>query len=926
MNKFTLSITIFFLLTSLFALPVYARTWTETTFADFADGKFDAGGNIFASADGKLKLTGQQWDLNNDGFLDIVFSNARDDKSYQINSYIYWGSAGGFSSGNKTELPTQGSYGNSVADLNGDGFLDIVFSNRMGVTSSNTNSVIYWGSVSGFSSGNKTELPTHGAYTNSIADLNGDGFLDIVFSNQDDVTSYNINSVIYWGSASGFSSGNKTELPTHGGVGSSVADLNGDGFLDIVFNNAYDGTSFNINSVIYWGSASGFSSGNKTELPTHDGAGSSVADLNGDGFLDIVFSNSFDGTSRNINSVIYWGSAGGFSSGNKTELPSIAAMGNSVADLNGDSFLDIVFSNMWDGKSYNINSVIYWGSAGGFSSGNKTELPTRGAIGNSVADLNSDGFLDIVFCNYYDDKSHNINSVIYWGSASGFSSGNKTELPTHGAYLSTTKDLGDAYTRLPEFVYISSAYDTGAASHLGALSWVAQIPPLSGNEVGVQFQIRTADTKETLTKASWYGPTGTKDRYTVSGTPINPIHSGGRWVQYRAFLKTNYANTPILDSVSIDIPTITAVIKAPAQNAYVRGVISVKGTANVGSGRTLQSWILDKARGENPDSGYLPLTVANQPVQDAELAQWDTTKEADGVYTLRLRVSDTEAVTVSDSVVVTVDNTVPPAPSVTINTQGVTGNYTRNKAILIFSGTAEPNVNVQSAKLLDQTDAPIADVKASLKADAAGNLSGSYTLGDLSGITSLKLSAIVQDRAGNSSKTGVSNSLTVDNEKPKISLLNPADFAYFNKAPIPFSGTASAALSGIAKVEINTGGGWVTVTGNVNWTYSFNPPIEDSLYIVQAKATDKAGNEEVTKSITVNYLTALPSANILQPADNATVSGTVQIYGTAEDIDTVLSDFSWLLEYAPGADATSGWKVISPHTHQVKRFFPIPLP
>jgi hypothetical protein len=565
-----------FVLTSLFALPVYAGTWTETTFADFADGGFDAGGNIFASPDlpaalaaqagGKLTLTGQQWDLNNDGFLDIVFSNNHDDTwSYNINSVIYWGSASGFTSGNKTELPTHGAYDNSVADLNGDGFLDIVFSNGYDGTSRNINSVIYWGSASGFSSDNKTELPTIGAKGNSVADLNGDGFLDIVFSNHYDGTSLNINSVVYWGSASGFTSGNKTELPTHGTECNSVADLNGDGFLDIVFNNNGDGASPNINSIIYWGSASGFSSDNKAELPTHGACGNSVADLNGDGFLDIVFSNNYDGTSRNINSVIYWGSASGFSSANKTELPTIGAIGNSVADLNGDGFLDIVFSN-----ASNTSSYIYWGSASGFSSANKTELPTF-ACGNSVADLNGDGFLDIVFSNHYDGTSFNINSVIYWGSASGFSSDNKMELPTHGAAYSTTKDLGDAYTRLPEFVYVSSAYDTGAASNFGSISWVAQTP----EGTYVQFQIRTADTQEALTEALWYGPTGTSNRYTVSGTSINPIHSGGRWVQYRVFLGTNYANAPILDSVTIDYTG-----GVPAYYAVIAGVADYPGTGN----------------------------------------------------------------------------------------------------------------------------------------------------------------------------------------------------------------------------------------------------------------------------------------------------------------------------------------------------------
>jgi hypothetical protein len=618
-----------FVLTSLFALPVYAGpalersegTWTETTFADFADGGFDAGGNIVASPDGNLTLTGQQWDLNNDGFLDIVFCNGYDGTSPNINSYIYWGSASGFSIGNKTELPTHGACSNSVADLNGDGFIDIVFSNGHDGTSYNTNSVVYWGSAIGFSSGDKTELPTHGAFDNSVADLNGDGFLDIVFCNNYDDTSGNINSVIYWGSASGFSSGDKMELPTHQAGGSSVADLNGDGFLDIVFSNNHDGTSHNTDSFIYWGSAIGFSSSNKTELPTHGAVGNSVADLNSDGFLDIVFSNIYDGTSYNTDSFIYWGSAGGFSSDNKTELPTHGAYGNSVADLNSDGFLDIVFSNEYDGTSVNINSYIYWGSAGGFSSGNKTELPTHNAISNSVADLNGDGFLDIVFSNMYDGTSYNINSYIYWGSANGFSSGNKIELPTHGAHLSTTKDLGDAYTRLPEFVYISSAYDTGAASSFGALSWVATppIPPVDGGEqVGVQFQIRTADTQEALTEALWYGPTGTSDRYTVSGTAINPIHSGDRWAQYRVFLGTNYASTPILDSVAIDYTTYDTTPPSAVTNLSIYSIKSDSVTLN---------WTAPGDDGNEGTATTYDVRYSKEPITDAN---WDGATQCDG--------------------------------------------------------------------------------------------------------------------------------------------------------------------------------------------------------------------------------------------------------------------------------------------------------
>jgi len=390
---------------------------------------------LFEAVSGNWTRAGDKWkehfdqrDLNGDGYLDIVVSNHYN-PSYTINSYVFWGSASGYSSESKTELPTMGAMGSSTADLNDDGYPDIVFSNfQKDDTTYSIDSYIYWGSASGYSSASRTGLPTHGAYANSIADLNGDGYLDIVFSNGNDGSSCNINSYIYWGSASGYSSASRAELPTHGTSGNSIADLNGDGYLDIVFSNGYNGISFNINSYVYWGSASGFSSESKTELPTHGAHGNSIADLNDDSYLDIVFSNSFDGSSVSINSYIYWGSANGFSSANKTELPTVGVDGNSIADLNNDGYPDIVFSNYYSYEGY-----IYWGSASGYSAANRTNLDTRSPKGNAIADLNGDGFLDIVFSNHY-ASSHNTDTYVYWGSSTGFSSGRRTDLATHGAY------------------------------------------------------------------------------------------------------------------------------------------------------------------------------------------------------------------------------------------------------------------------------------------------------------------------------------------------------------------------------------------------------------------------------------------------------------------------------------------------------------
>ncbi len=370
------------------------------------------------------------YDLNSDGYDDIVVSNYRNATSFTINSYIYWGDESN-SYSSKTELSTLGSRDNSVADLNGDGYMDIVFSNfRDDTTSFSVNSYIYWGDATA-SYSSKTELVTQGCIGNSVGDLNGDGYLDIVFCNYQTQTTKNLNSYIYWGDESS-SYSSRTELPTVGAVKTSLSDLNGDGYLDIVFSNYRDDNSnFTINSYVYWGDESA-SYSSKTELPTIGAFGNSVADLNADGYLDIVFPNLRDLDNYQLNSYIYWGDASG-SFDTKTELPTIGGRDSTLVDLNADGYMDIVFSNFRDVNNYLINSYIYFGdSTGSYST--MLELPTMGAGENTVADLDNDGYLDIIFANYYDSNSFNTNSYIYWGD--------ETYLYTTRSEIATVAALG----------------------------------------------------------------------------------------------------------------------------------------------------------------------------------------------------------------------------------------------------------------------------------------------------------------------------------------------------------------------------------------------------------------------------------------------------------------------------------------------------
>jgi len=101
-------------------------------------------------------------------------------------------------------------------------------------------------------------------------------------------------------------------------------------------------------------------------------------------------------TTYALNSYVYWGSSTGFSVSNRLELPTLGSYGNSVADLNGDGWPEIVFSSHYNGITHAINSMIYWNTSGTFTISDRTELPTLGATSNCIGDLNLDGYPDLV--------------------------------------------------------------------------------------------------------------------------------------------------------------------------------------------------------------------------------------------------------------------------------------------------------------------------------------------------------------------------------------------------------------------------------------------------------------------------------------------------------------------------------------------------
>lgn len=544
-------------------------------------------------------------DLNGDGYNDLVLANYASDGFFDTQSYIYWGGPKGLRTDHRSELPTSGATGVEIADLNGDGRKDVVVVNKIegvsypgGTTASTaelgpTTSWVYWGDDQGeFSADRRLGLPTirnadstlqcdfniddhvdlmipHGLPTTVIfwgadrglsadrqtrlqdapagygraADFNRDGYLDVF-----------LNSEVIYGQKSGFSKTNRFAL-SPGGQALSLADFNDDGWLDIVL-------PHHDRVTLFWNSPTGFDNDRTTilSIPGKDASTAEVADFNRDGHLDIVVVNQVDerkpigpgeapvhGGNPFTESYVYFGGPDGFAPSRSISLPTVGSIDCVAADLNSDGYVDLFFTSYIAGIHRHFPGYIYWNGPEGFDVAKRTSIPANSGCGTFAADCNLDGYQDLVIANHTKVGNHRSTLWVYWGSANGYSTSNRTELPAAGPHYFTLADIGNVYDRSSEYKYISSPFDSRGAS-FEEISWAARTP----FRTAIEFEIRTAATEEALRSAPWKGPSGPGSRYQQSGSRIQRMPTNHRWIQFKATLiSPNSTNTPVLDSVSI---------------------------------------------------------------------------------------------------------------------------------------------------------------------------------------------------------------------------------------------------------------------------------------------------------------------------------------------------------------------------------------
>lgn len=323
------------------------------------------------------------WDVNQDGWLDVVVVDGQSNQA----AYLLGNGQGSFGPPQMTSFPAQVSVG-VLADVDLDGNIDLVTNNTLYPGDGNG------GFMAGIAFQNNDGQNAGAVSSNSVAvaDVNGDGFLDVVTANGN------------WNTVSVFLNQGGRQLVEDGAsfwsgnepVAVAIADVNWDGNPDLVVVNAAES-----DVSVFLGNGNGTFVAPRMEFAIGGSPSATpvLTDFNGDGDVDVLVSNNQssivlalgngDGTLQAdavTNIVMPPGSSN-----------SGGAISTASADFNGDGIPDFVIGQ--SSASTALGLVVFLGESNG-SLGKGVIYAQDDTLSYvAVGDLYQDGKADIVASN-----------------------------------------------------------------------------------------------------------------------------------------------------------------------------------------------------------------------------------------------------------------------------------------------------------------------------------------------------------------------------------------------------------------------------------------------------------------------------------------------------------------------------------------------
>lgn len=329
-------------------------------------------------------------DVNGDGKPDIVLAKGR---HWPLVDRVLIGDGhGGFTAAYDLGTASDRSYSGHLVDLDGDGDLDVVISNDRDPK------LVYLNDGAGhFSAGSHYGQPDWPTRNATIADLNADGRPDIVVANRTGEKPGA--SYICFNKGRGEFDSNCEKFATESATTITAADVTGDGLPDLIVPHRDGGQSH----VYVNGGTGTFTGAARIPFgpPTAHIRMSAAADLNSDGRQDLVAIDEETGV------AIYFGEAGNrLSAAVPIGLGEKSPYALALGDLDGNGTTDLVVGYVQarpavffnDGTGRQFTPVPFGDDKGT-------------AYGIAIGDVDQDGRLDIAMA-----RSEAPN-VLYFGSA-----------------------------------------------------------------------------------------------------------------------------------------------------------------------------------------------------------------------------------------------------------------------------------------------------------------------------------------------------------------------------------------------------------------------------------------------------------------------------------------------------------------------------
>ena len=293
--------------------------------------------------------TGALWsDFDNDGWLDLFIANAND----RQNQLYFQDTFGEFEETTSGAPFTNAfwSFSPSAADIDNDGYLDLYVSeldHKDGLFRNNGDRT--------FSLIDSAPINASATASNSgsWADIDNDGDLDLFVAVRGQKSQlYRNNGNWMFSSVPG-----PWEAVSAYSTGGCWGDYDNDGWMDLYVANR--GTSNNL----YRNKRDGTFERITTGLPVEDLGNSNGclwADLDNDGWLDLVVANWVPDSPASPNNAVYLNNGNGTFS--RLTVGDIAndggdTVGTTTADFNGDGYLDVLFVNYsGEGNSFHMNN------------------------------------------------------------------------------------------------------------------------------------------------------------------------------------------------------------------------------------------------------------------------------------------------------------------------------------------------------------------------------------------------------------------------------------------------------------------------------------------------------------------------------------------------------------------------------------------